>query len=244
MRIAICDDDAACVGQVRTIAGQYAAGRTDRSFLLDGFTHPDDLMEAAEKIGGYDIYILDIVMPDMNGIALGAKLRDAGYDGKIIYLTASEEYSLAAFRVRAFDYLIKPISEQTFAKAIDEVSSLIAEKQDKFILVKTKDRSIKINFESILYAELNRRVITYYLTGGRTVESISLRGTFMEAMTELLADKRFYLCNVGMVVNLDYITEIETGAVVFGNNCRSFLGEKYCRKLRGVWSEYLFDREV
>ena len=81
MRIAICDDDAACVGQVRTIAGQYAAGRTDRSFLLDGFTHPDDLMEAAEKIGGYDIYILDIVMPDMNGIALGAKLRDAGYDG-------------------------------------------------------------------------------------------------------------------------------------------------------------------
>ena len=66
----------------------------------------------------------------------------------------------------------------------------------------------------------------------------------MRAMTELLADKRFYLCTVGMVVNLDYITEIETGAVVFGNNCRSFLGEKYCRKLRGVWSEYLFDREV
>ena len=106
MRIAICDDEAVCIEQVRTIAEQYAAGRSDRNFVLESFTHPDDLLEAAEKIGGYDIYILDIIMPDTNGIDLGASLREAGYDGKIIYLTASEEYSLAAFRVRAFDYLI------------------------------------------------------------------------------------------------------------------------------------------
>ena len=244
MRIAICDDEAVCIEQVRTIAEQYTAGRPERTFVLEGFTHPDDLLEAAEKIGGYDIYILDIIMPDMNGIDLGARLREAGYGGKIIYLTASEEYSLAAFRVRAFDYLIKPVSEQTFIRTIDEAAALIEEKKDRFILVRTKDRNIKISFDSILYTELNRRVITYYLTGGRRVESVSLRGTFMEAMTELLADKRFYLCSVGMVVNLDCITEIETNAVVFGNTCRSFLGEKYCRKLRGIWSEYLFDGEV
>ena len=244
MRIAICDDEAVCIEQVSKIAEQYAVGRSDRNFVLESFTHPDDLLEAAEKIGGYDIYILDIIMPDMNGIDLGAILREAGYDGKIIYLTASEEYSLAAFRVRAFDYLIKPISEEAFTRAIDEAAALIEEKKDRFILVKTKDRNIKISFDSILYTELNRRVITYYLTGGRRVESVSLRGTFMEAMTELLADKRFYLCSVGMVVNLDCITEIETNAVVFGNTCRPFLGEKYCRKLRGVWSEYLFDGEV
>lgn len=244
MRIAICDDEAVCIEQVSKIAEQYAVGRPDRNFVLEGFTHPDDLLEAAEKIGGYDIYILDIIMPDMNGIDLGASLREAGYDGKIIYLTASEEYSLAAFRVRAFDYLIKPISEEAFTRAIDEAAALIEEKKDRFILVKTKDRNIKISFDSILYTELNRRVITYYLTGGRRVESVSLRGTFMEAMTELLADKRFYLCSVGMVVNLDCITEIETSAVVFGNTCRPFLGEKYCRKLRGVWSEYLFNGGV
>lgn len=240
MRIAICDDEAVCLEQIKSAAEQYAASRTDRIFTVDTFANPDDLMEAAEKIGGYDIYILDVVMPGMNGIALGAKLRDEGYDGKIIYLTSSEEYSLDAFRVRALDYLIKPIREQSFFKAMDDAAALIAEQKDKFLLVKTKDRSIKLRFDSILYAELNRRAVTYHLTGGRAVESITLRGSFTEAVADLLADRRFHLCSVGMVVNLDCITEIEADAVVFGNTCRPFLGEKYCRKLRGVWSEYLF----
>lgn len=244
MRIAICDDDTVSLEQVRSISEQYAAGRPERVFDFETFVHPDDLLEAAEKIGGYDIYILDIVMPGMNGIVLGEKLREHDYDGKIIYLTSSSDYSLDAFRVRAFDYLIKPICEQNFFHTLDEAAALISEKKDKFFLVRTKDRSIKLTFDSILYAELNRRTITYYLAGGRVIESISLRGTFTEAVADLLADRRFCLCSVGMAVNLDCITEIEAGAVVFGNTCRAFLNEKYCRKLRSVWSKYLFSTEV
>ena len=244
MRIATCDDDAVCLEQVRAISAQYAERRTERNFAFELFTHPDDLIEAAETIGGYDIYILDIIMPGMSGIALGAKLREHGYDGKIVYLTSSSEYALDAFSVRAFDYLIKPIRQEKFFGVIDEAAAQISEKKDKFILVKTKDRSIMLTFDSILYAELSRRTITYYLTGGRVVESISLRGTFTEAVADLLADKRFCLCSVGMVVNLDCITEIEVGAVVFGNTCRAFLNEKYCRKLRSTWSEHLFCGEV
>lgn len=244
MRMAICDDDAACLEQVKGISRRYAADCGSRSLSVDAFAHPEELLEAAEKIGGYDIYILDVVMPGMNGIALGAKLREKGYDGKIVYLTSSDEYSLDAFGVRAFDYLLKPVQEQRLCRVVEEAAALISGKKDKFLLVKTRDRSIKLTFDSILYAELTRRSVTYYLTGGRVVESISLRGSFTEAVAELLADRRFCLCSVGMVVNLDCITEIESGAVVFGDTCRAFLSEKYCRKLRSVWSEYLFCGEV
>jgi DNA-binding LytR/AlgR family response regulator len=244
MRMAICDDDAACLEQVKTISQRYAAGCGSRSLSVDAFAHPEDLLEAAEKIGGYDIYILDVVMPGMNGIALGQTLREKGYDGKIVYLTSSDEYSLDAFRVRAFDYLLKPVQEQQLCRAVEEVMALLPGKKERFLLVKTRDRSIKLTFDSILYAELNRRSVTYYLTGGRVVESISLRGSFTEAVAELLEDRRFCLCSVGMVVNLDRVTEIESGAVVFGDTCRAFLSEKYCRKLRSAWSEYLFCGEV
>lgn len=240
MRIAVCDDEAFCIEQYRSAAEQYAATHTDRSVDFDYFSHPDDLIEAAERICGYDIYILDIVMPDMNGIALGKKLREAGYDGKIIYFTSSEEYSLDAFRVRAFNYLIKPISTDTFCRAIDEAASQISKKKYKYLLVKAKDRRIKLTYDSIMYIELNHRTITYYLVGGRVVESISLRGTFADAMSELLCDKRFNLCRVGMVVNLDHITEIENEAVIFGTTYRPFLGVKYCRKLRRVWFNYIY----
>lgn len=244
MRIAICDDETVCTEQVKSAAERYSARRAGCHLELDAFNHPDDLLEATEKIGGYDIYILDVVMPETNGIELGAKLRAEGYDGKIIYLTSSSEYSLDAFKVRAFDYLIKPINEQLFFNAIDEAAALISRKKDKFILVKTKDRSIKLSFDSIMYAELNHRMVTYYLAGGRTVETISLRGSFTDAVAELLEDNRFNLCSVGMVVNLDHITAIESDAVVFGSTYHPFLGEKHCRKLRGAWSEHLFNGEA
>lgn len=243
MKIAICDDEASCRAQAMAAAEQYVEKNKDKNISFTPFSHPEDLLEAAEKCGGYDIYVLDIVMPGMNGIALGLKLREAGYDGKIIYLTSSEEYSLDAFRVKAFDYILKPITDESFSRAIDEAAAQIAEKKDKYVLVKSKERSVKLTCESIMYAALNRRSISYYLVGGRVVESVSLRGTFSDAMAELLADRRFCLCSVGMVVNLDHITEIENEAVVFGNTYRPFLGEKYCRKLRNVWSNYLFDGE-
>ena len=83
MRIAICDDEAICLSQVAAVADEY---NKDKGISFDTFSHPEDLLEAAEKIGGYDIYILDVIMPSLNGIELGLKLRDAGYDGKIIYL--------------------------------------------------------------------------------------------------------------------------------------------------------------
>ena len=81
MRIAICDDESICIEQVSAAVARYTAERADRHAELDAFSHPEDLLEAAEKIGGYDVYILDVVMPTTNGITLGAKLRDAGYNG-------------------------------------------------------------------------------------------------------------------------------------------------------------------
>lgn len=240
MRIAICDDEAACLSRVRAVAEEY---KNDKGVGYDIFSHPEDLLEAAEKLGGYDIYILDVIMPSLNGIQLGQKLRDAGYDGKIIYLTSSEEYSLDAFRVRAFDYLIKPISKDAFYRAVDEAAATISEKKDKSLLVKAKERSVKLTYDSIMYAEFNKRAVVYYLVGGRRVESTTLRTTFSAAMTDLLADRRFTACGQSMVVNLDHVTEVENTAVVFGTTYRPFLGEKNCRKLRDAWAEYLFGQE-
>ncbi|MBR5284624.1 MAG: response regulator transcription factor [Clostridia bacterium] len=243
MKIAICDDEADCLARVSAIADQYTNQHSDQTLRFDTFSHPDDLLEAAEKIGGYDIYLLDIIMPDRSGIDLGLRLREMGGDSRIIYLTSSPEYALDAFRVKAFDYIVKPIDSPAFFKVMDEAAASIEKKKDRSLLVKTPDRSVKLPFDSILYAEKNLRAIRYTLTGGRTIESVSIRLPFAQAMADLLEDPRFFLCSQSMVVNLDHITEVENSAVVFETACRAFLGEKLCRKLRDTWAEYLFGQE-
>lgn len=243
MRIAICDDESICLEHVLTIAKQYAAERKEKNIAIYPFSQAEDLLEAAEKTGGFDIYILDIVMPFMNGIIIGTKLRDAGYDGKIIYLTSSEEYALDSFKVKAFNYMIKPCQSNEFFKTLDEAIASIETKKDKSIVIKAKDRNIKLTFHSILYAELAKRAIVYHLADGRSIETVSLRTNFSDSIAELLADKRFTLCGVGMAVNMDHIAEISNETVVFDNTEQAFLGTKNCRKLRNAWNEFLFDTE-
>ena len=243
MRIAICDDDPYCLDSVVAMAAEFIHARPELGLIVDAFTHPEDLLEASAKIGGYEIYILDVIMPGMDGIALGIRLRDEGYTGKIIYLTSSKEYSLDAFQVRAFDYLIKPVRQEAFCKTMTDALAVISQHSVKTLFVKTKDRSVKLRFDSIVYVQIANRAVVYHLSDGSTLESTTLRTSFTEAVAQLLEDERFCLCGQSTLVNLDHITEMENDAVIFGSTCRQSFGEKNCRKLRSIWLEYLFNRK-
>lgn len=243
VRIAICDDENLCRKQVLAVATDYAEERQDQDIVFEMFSEPEALLQAAKEKGHYDIYILDIVMPGMNGIQLGQALRDSGCDSKIIYLTSSQEYAVDSFRVRAFHYLLKPIRKEAFFAALDEAISSISIRKDRSLIIKTKSGNARITFDSILYAELSRRTVVYHLSGGRAVESTSLRTNFSDSVQELLADKRFALCGASMAANLHHITAVENEGIVFQDSTRVFLGKKACRELRTVWNDYWLSKE-
>ena len=68
-----------------------------------------------ERCGGFDLYVLDVVMPDLNGIEAGRTLRALGTAGEIIYLSQVADYAPDSYDVQAFYYLLKPIDEARFA---------------------------------------------------------------------------------------------------------------------------------
>jgi len=240
MKIAICDDEELCRAQAVSVVQAYAEAHPEHHISYTAFEWTDDLIEAAGRLGGFDIYILDIVMQgDMNGIQLGQRLRALNDCGKILYLTSSEEYAIDSFKVKAFNYIMKPIEKESFFAALDEVCEAI-ERSDKSLIVKTRESSVRVHFDTILYAELQKRSIVYRLVGGNTVESTTIRTTFSEAVAELLGDPRFSPCGASMVANLSHVTTVESEAVVFRNKHRVYLGKKACRELRAVWNDYHF----
>lgn len=244
MKIAVCDDGADCLSQVINVANAYIADHPQTPLSLASFSNPYDLLESADRIGGYDIYVLDVVMPGMNGIQLGLKLRAAGHDGKIIYLTSSEEYAIDSFKVKAFNYIMKPIKKDDFYQTVDEAIASLAVKKDKFIVVKTKDGAVRINYENILYVELNKRVLVYHLKGGHILESVQIRTPFTEAVAELLNDRRFTLCGASLVVNLTHAAAVSAETITFDDGTGIFLSKKICRELRMAWNIYWTSGEV
>ena len=67
-------------------------------------------------------FFLDIQMGQMNGIEVAKRLRESGYQGIIVFLTAFREYVFRGYEVRALNYLLKPVKENTLFLCLDEIA--------------------------------------------------------------------------------------------------------------------------
>lgn len=237
MRIAICDDYAVYREQVSYIIKEYFATK-GQVVTITTYEDGNVLLRDAQTIGGYDIYILDVLMPTINGIDLGKELRKLNLDGQIIYLTSSEEYAIDAFKTKAFNYILKPIDKKELCTTLDDVLSLLSSHAQESLIVKTREGDVRIAFNNILYADMVKRMITYHLTNGSIIEGITIRTTFAEAVQDLLAEERFVLSTASSLVNLHYITMVEKDSVLFQNGEQFYVGVRAVRQLRTVWSEF------
>lgn len=111
---AICVDD-----EAKTL--EYTVDRCRELAQMDrveGFTHAQDALEWL-KDHPVDIAFLDINMPDMDGIALAARIRERYPDMAIVFLTAHREFAFDAMSVRPSGYLLKPLTREALAKETD-----------------------------------------------------------------------------------------------------------------------------
>jgi len=72
-----------------------------------------------------DLAFLDIELPDIKGIELAERLREIKPDLAIVFITAHQEYSLDAFKLYAFDYILKPIDEERVKSTFQRIYKLI-----------------------------------------------------------------------------------------------------------------------
>ncbi|MBV7274513.1 response regulator [Clostridium sp. PL3] len=79
-----------------------------------------EALEQAEK-QPFDIVLLDIDMPVINGLELADRLLNIFPGMKVIFITAYNHYATEAFEVNAIDYVLKPIREERLFKALDRL---------------------------------------------------------------------------------------------------------------------------
>jgi DNA-binding NarL/FixJ family response regulator len=83
-----------------------------------------------------DLIFLDINMPKESGLEFAGRLREAGRQMKIVFVTSHKEYALSAFDVYAYDYMVKPVVQERLQHTVQRaVSEMLSEKktEDKFL---------------------------------------------------------------------------------------------------------------
>lgn len=113
---------------------EYPA-RQELRYVLSGFDNIEIVGEATSaqealaliKALDYQVLFLDISMPGMSGLELGAAIQELPRQPHIIFITAYDEYAVKAFEVNAVDYLLKPVEPARVKKAIDKVVKITQE---------------------------------------------------------------------------------------------------------------------
>lgn len=168
MKIIIIDDEP-------VIANGLAATvrRISPDWSVQGvYSDPEDALNNCDW-DNVQLALIDISMPELNGITLCAMVRERGYDTEIVFITAHAkfEYARSALQHGALDYLLKPVSPEKLRKVLWR-----AEEKYRERIMRQKDESyIKANLAHLRKMFLNDLVFEeQQLEAGRMNELIRL----------------------------------------------------------------------
>lgn len=214
MKIAICDDSIEDLIKIEKLLQQYEKASQNLNFQIEKFSNPSRLCDRIQQKNLADIYLLDIVMAEKDGIDIGRQLRKTGNEPIIIYITSSDDFALDAYHVHAARYLLKPLKEADFFEALDYSVAHLEVPKGPVYLIKTKDGLVSVPFSKIEYIENASRTLDVHLTDGETVKSIFIRKSFDEEIKQLLNSKSFLHVHKSFIVNLKYIKKLTSDSII------------------------------
>ena len=207
-------------------------------FLEDGFAveTAEDGNAALQRMhsGPYDIVIIDLKMPGMDGITLERRIREIDKDAAIIILTAfaSVETAVEALKLGAFDYVTKPVDPDELSNT---VRNALKQRQLEAENTRLKAKVSELTLPSPIIGDSSRmrRVLDMISTVAGTDANVVIRGesgTGKELIARAIhtqSERRFFPI---VAVNCGSIPETLLESELFGHEKGAFTGAQYRRK--------------
>lgn len=210
MYMAICDDHPQELTRIAQMVTQYAQS-SGASIHFQVFTDAEAMLRAA-KSERFTHYLLDVMMPCMDGISAAQEIRQFDEDAKIVFLTSFTEYAYQSYRVKAHDYLLKPVQEAQFFDLLRQFQTL-EESTEACICIQNGRSIFRIPFARLSYLEVYQKKLSFHITDGGIRE---ISGSLSEYEKELLARDEFIKIHRSYIINLKQVSALSPeGCVMF-----------------------------
>lgn len=210
MNIAIVDDQKFELEAAENYLRNYLEESwPELEFNIEIFSSGNEFLQAF-KPGLFQLVILDILMPDINGMQTAQVIRARGDDDvNIVFLTANDDFILSGYKVFAVGYFMKPITDhaEEFARTFEHIFRKIIIKKLEIILSVAGEK-VSVPLRNILYVDIDyRHRLCVYLADGKKFVTTN---SYTDLQPALLADERFLECYHRIIVNMDYIKSMES----------------------------------
>lgn len=232
MNIAVCDDEEIQRSLLKGYLEAWAEAGS-HALRISLFSTGRQFLESLKETR-FDIVLLDIQMPDMDGMSAAKALRETDGQTGIFFVTGYEDYLVQGYEVEAFRYLIKPVSEEKLCGALD----LFLKKRDgqrKLLMAETPEGIRRMDAAEICYAEAFAHSCELHTLS----ECITVKTgiSALEKETEKLG-LSFFRCHRSYLINIAQVRAVEKEAAVFPGGIRVPVSRRLYQELNRRFIEY------
>lgn len=206
--IAIVEDEIEYASEFQDYLQKYEEAN-DVRFKVSMYRDGAEIAENYEPV--YDLILMDIEMPRMNGMEAAGRIREKDSEVVIVFITNLASFAIRGYEVGALDFVMKPVNYYTFSMKITRALKRVKQKEQHSILINLLDGVKRIEIQKIYYIEVQNRMLHYHTSEGEYV----IRGT-MQSVEQALAPYSFVRCNHWYIVNLRHVREVRKNIVVVG----------------------------
>ena len=197
------------------------------------FENGDDFLKNTST---FNVVFLDIYMTGSNGIEVAETLRANNNNSLIIFTTTSTTHAVKSFRVRAFDYLVKPYTYEQFYEVMRLCDKNISS-SSRYIEIKESRTMVKVIIKDIIYADYSNHYTLIHTENDQIIKSYMPFGDF-EAL--LQGQKQFLLCNRNCLLNMEKVASMDDLDFILENGIHLPISRQNKAELRQKYADFIF----
>lgn len=222
MRIAVCDDNPK---ELERIKGCFCRIQ-GYDLVCSYFDSTSTVMEILKTENSpYDLYILDIEMPGMNGLKLAKSIREKDSRALFVFLTSYTRYMKDVFDVVTFDFIEKPISDEKLLQILERAATYLNITSQHFSFGYRASR-YSLKYDRILYIEKKGRQALIH-----TFEDVYKTNMTLEENWKQLNPKSFVHIHSSYIINLYNLDRKDNEIAIMRNGEKLHITKGYRREL-------------
>jgi DNA-binding LytR/AlgR family response regulator len=201
LNIAVCDDERLYIDNL----GEIILSFTQQNSMSVNIEKFDDGIELISSGIKFDLIFLDIEMKKSNGIEVAERIREVDSNVPIVYVTSYSDYWRRAYKVHAFDFILKPFNSEEIFRVLSDFIAL-----KKTSNVKTVELTTEYGTE----IQPINEIYYFILLAKRKIQIVTISKDYIvrENLTDIfnkLDDDCFYITHRSCIVNMNYVQTIK-----------------------------------
>lgn len=234
--IALCDDEDLFLDKYEKLVNEFFHNKLMNFEILKFKNSESLLFHLEDNPYRFQIIILDVMMPRINGLEAADKIRKFNPDVNIIFLTSTPDFVFEAFDLKPINYLIKEKNDKKLLNILDELieknNSVVS--KDNFVFY-SKNNMITVPNSEITFFEVFHRIITIHRINEPKYEFYCS----IKELEKTIDKNRFIKIYRSYIVNMQYIKRINNKEVELKNGIILPISRNLYNDIKLKFSNYL-----